>query len=280
MRLSGCFLLWNLAMQLLRGSDIVVLGIAGTTQLVTVYALSRYVPEAIFGVVAIVVSGIMPGLGGLIGARDKDRALAVRSESMIATWLISTAAGATFLLWQESFLDLWVGPEYYPGQVATLLIIVMVFQFAFIRNDASIIDLTLDLRAKVLLGFVSAAASIGVAAALIAWFGMGITGLALGFIAGRSILTVACPLLVSRFLGTPLRGQLSGALRPLLVTSALFTATVLLSLVASVDSWLALVAASGLSLAVCSGAALFLGLTSGQRKRVRDRTRQVVGRSA
>jgi O-antigen/teichoic acid export membrane protein len=279
MRLSGWFLLWNLAMQLLRGSDIVVLGIAGTTQLVTTYALSRYVPDAIFGVVAIVVSGIMPGLGGLIGARDKERALSVRSESMIATWLISTAAGATFLLWQESFLGLWVGDEYYPGPVATLLIIVMVFQFAFIRNDASIIDLTLDLQSKVLLGFVSAAASISAAAVLISGFGMGITGLALGFIAGRFILTVAFPLLVTRYLSTPFTGQVRGALRPLVVTSVLFATTLLLSFVASVTSWLALVSVSGLTVAACGGAAFFLGLTSRQRKRVLNRARQVVGRS-
>jgi O-antigen/teichoic acid export membrane protein len=279
-RLSGWFLLWNLVMQLLRGSDIVVLGIAGSAQLVTEYALSRYVPEAIFGVVAIVVSGIMPGLGGLIGAQDKQRAVSVRSESMIATWLIATASGATVLLWQESFLALWVGDQYYPGPTVTLLIIIMVFQFAFIRNDANIIDLTLNLRNKVLLGLASAAVSIGAAAALIAWLGMGIAGLAIGFIAGRSILSVAYPLLVSQYLGTSFAGQLHAVFRPLFVTSVLFTGTLALSLVASVTSWLALVVVSGLTVAACSAATFFLGLTSRQRKRVRDRARQVAGRSA
>ena len=61
-KLSGWFLLWNLVIQLMRASDVVVLGIAASPQHVTVYALSRYVPEAIFGVVAIVdLRGSCPG---------------------------------------------------------------------------------------------------------------------------------------------------------------------------------------------------------------------------
>jgi O-antigen/teichoic acid export membrane protein len=279
MRLSGWFLLWNLVMQLLRGSDVVVLGIAGAAELVTVYTLSRYVPEAIFGAVAIVIAGIMPGLGGLIGAADRERAAKVRSESMAVTWLIATASGATFLLWQQSFLRLWVGEKYYPGRVATLLIIVMVFQFAFIRNDASIIDLTLNLRAKVLLGIVSAGVSIGIAVLLIRQAGTGISGLAAGFIAGRSILTVAYPSLVSGYLGTSMLAQLRGAVRALLVSAALFASAVFLSPLIATDSWVVLVAFSALSLAVLGVSAFRIGLTPSQRRRVSQRVRQVLGGS-
>ena len=59
-------------MQLMRASDVVVLGIAASPEDVTVYSLTRYVPEAIFNVVAIVISAVMPGLGGLMGAGDTD----------------------------------------------------------------------------------------------------------------------------------------------------------------------------------------------------------------
>ena len=59
-------------MQLMRASDVVVLGIAGSPEDVTVYSLARYVPEAIFSVVAIVISAVMPGLGGLMGAGDTE----------------------------------------------------------------------------------------------------------------------------------------------------------------------------------------------------------------
>ena len=275
-RLSGWFLLWNLVMQLLRGSDVVVLGIVGSAQLVTVFTLSRYVPEAIFGAVAIVVSGIMPGLGGLLGSRDTDRAVAVRTESMCVTWLIATASGAVFLLWQESFLRLWVGEQYYPGRLATLLIILMVLQFAFIRNDAAIIDLTLKLRAKVLLGLLSAGLSIGLAVLLLKTWNQSISVLALGFIAGRSVLSIGYPWLVSRHLAIPLSGQIKGAVRPGLVCAILFAAALAIAPSLEAGSWLSLLFGASASLAVLGVAAFFLGLSRSQRGRLVARFRQVL----
>jgi O-antigen/teichoic acid export membrane protein len=278
-RLSGWFLLWNLVMQLMRASDVVVLGIAASPELVTVYTLSRYVPEAIFGAVAIVVSGIMPGLGGLIGARDLERAIAVRTESMSVTWLIATASGAAFLLWQESFLRLWVGEEYYPGRVATLLIIVMILQFAFIRNDSSIIDLTLKLRGKVLLGFLSAGIAIAVAVILLRTWETSISALAVGFIAGRSILSVAYPWLVSRHFGISPPGQLRGAVRPVLVCAALFAGATLIAPRFHADSWLSLLFFGGLSLGVLAPFSFFVGLSPRQRRQLSRRLRQVLRRA-
>ena len=277
-KLSGWFLAWNLVMQFMRASDVVVLGIAGSPELVTVYALSRYVPEAIFGVVAIVISAIMPGLGGLLGASETERAANVRSESMAVTWLLATAAGTVFLVWQESFLGLWVGSEYFPGTTTNLLIIVMILQFAFIRNDASIIDLTLKLRGKVLLGILAAGVSIGLAIVLISEFDLGIDGLALGFIGGRLIVGVAYPWLVCRSLAiSPLR-QLAGAVRPLALTALLFAAAVVIAPHVTVHSWALLVLATVASLALAAAASFGLGLSRRQRSRVILRARQVAGR--
>jgi O-antigen/teichoic acid export membrane protein len=278
LRLSGWFLLWNLVMQLMRGSDVVVLGIADSAQLVTVYALARYVPEAIFGAVAIAISAIMPGLGGLIGARDAERAADIRSESMALTWVLATAGGAAFLLLQESFLTLWVGEQYYPGTTANLLIILLTIQFAFIRNDASIIDLTLQLRGKVLLGLLSAVLSIGLAVLLVGAWDLGITGLAVGFLAGRSILTVAYPWIVGRSLGvSPLR-QLRAAARPLLLGAALFGAAAAAAPAVYTGSWIALVALAIASFSGFAAAAFFLGLPFRARRRMAGRVRQVLGR--
>ena len=279
LRLSGWFLAWNLVMQFLRASDVVVLGIAGSPELVTVYALSRYVPEAIFGVVAIVISAIMPGLGGLMGARETERAAAVRSESMTVTWLLATASGAVFLVWQESFLGLWVGPEYYPGSTTNLLIILMILQFAFIRNDASIIDLTLQLRGKVLLGILAAAVSITLAVLLIAELDLGIDGLALGFLGGRSIVGLTYPWLVCRSLGVSPLGQLGGAIRPLLLTALLFAGAVAVAPLVAVTSWILLLPGTAASLAIFGAASFYAGLSRAQRSRVVGRARQVLQRS-
>jgi O-antigen/teichoic acid export membrane protein len=275
-RLSGWFLLWNLVAQLMRASDVVVLGIAGSTTLVTAYALTRYVPDAIFGLVTIAISGVMPGLGGLVGSRDLQRVVHLRSESMSLTWLIATAFGSAFLLCAEPFLGLWVGAKYYPGGVETFLIVLMVFQFALIRNDASIIDLTLELRAKVLLGLFSAGLSVGLAIALLEALDRKIIGLVLGFIAGRSILTVGYPYVVSRFLGLSLRGQLRAAVRPALSSAVLFAGAVMLAPKVPADSWIVLLAFAGISAVGFSFVSFFVGLSGRQRSRVRKRLSRVV----
>jgi O-antigen/teichoic acid export membrane protein len=275
-RLSGWFLLWSLVMQLMRAGDVVVLGIAGSTTLVTAYVLTRYVPEAIFGGVAIMVSSIMPGVGGLVGARDLERVVRIRSESMAATWLIATALGSAFLLWGESFLGLWVGESYYPGETATVLIVLMVLQLGLIRNDAGIIDLTLELRAKVLLGFLSAGASIGLAVLLIAGWDLGITGLVVGFIAGRSILSIGYPWLVGRFLALSPSAQVRATVRPSLVTIALFAGAVIVTRYVGANSWLTLLFFAGLTVPLTSLASFCGGLSPEQRRRVSRRLTRVI----
>lgn len=161
-RLSWRFLLWNLVMQAIKGSDVILLGIVGSSVLVTTYTLTSYAPQMINDTVFMVISAVMPGLGRLVGARELSRAAAVRNETMTLTWLLCTAAGATTLLWERSFLGVWVGEKYYVGTTAMLLIVVMTLQLALIRSN--VIDLTLDLRLKVLLGVLSTGLSV-----LFAW---------------------------------------------------------------------------------------------------------------
>ena len=278
MVLSGWFLAWNMVMQLMRASDFVVLGIAGSPVDVTVYTLARYVPEAIFNVVAIAIAAVMPGLGGVLGRGETERAATVRSESMTITWLLATSTGAAYLLMQESFIALWVGPEYVPSTLAATLIVVMTLQFAFIRNDASIIDLTLELKGKVLLGLLSALVAIVLAAVLVAVFDLGLAGLAAGFIAGRAIVGVAYPVSVCRTLGLPLAGQLRATARPALVTAVLFAGALALAPHLQTGSWLVLVALALAGLVVFSVLALTLGLASSQRRKLVRRARGLVGR--
>ncbi len=150
--LSWWFLVWNFVTRMTMGGDIIVLGIAGSATQVTTYSLTRFIPLTITAAVASLIFGMAPGLGGLIGAGEMVRAARVRSETMAVAWLMATVAGAGVLLWEESFLRLWVDQVDPPGVLPTLLIVLMVVQLTFIRVDSNIIDLTLNIRRKVLLG--------------------------------------------------------------------------------------------------------------------------------
>lgn len=277
--LSWWFLLWNLVMQAIKGSDVIVLGAVGGIALVATYTLTSYVPQAVSDLVFMVISATMPGLGGLVGAGELDRAARIRGETMVLAWLVAAAAGATVIAWLSPFLALWVGPEYDAGATATVLICLMVLQLAMIRVDSNVIDLTLRIRAKVLLGLASAVLAAGLGVLLVGPAGLGIVGLVTAFIVGRLPLTVAYPVLVGRLLAVPARSQLAAVWRPALASALMFVAAALLRSRTGADGWVPLIAMGVSTALVMLGVAYLGGLSAVQRRRVRLRVRKVVHRS-
>jgi O-antigen/teichoic acid export membrane protein len=222
-----------------------------------------------------VVGGVTPGLGGVIGSGNLQKAVRVRSEIMSLAWLVATVVGTTILLWNRAFVRLWVGGEYYVGPIPNLLIMLMVMQFVLIRNDAFIIDLTLNLRRKVLMGALSATVSLVLAGILVRFFNLGITGLCLGFIAGRSLLSLAYPWLVGRFLGVSLYSQLKSVLRPAFITVLIFMLMLSADDFLTASTWVGLIVSVGLTLVVVSLLAFYTGLSDDQRRRILQRVRLV-----
>jgi O-antigen/teichoic acid export membrane protein len=274
--LSWWFFVWRLVIQLMMSSDVIVLGRLNSVEEVTTYTLTKYIPETLISLVAIVVTGITPGLGGVIGSRNVQKAVRVRNEIMAGTWLIATVVGTTILLWNQDFVQLWVGKAHYSGNIPTMMIMLMITQFVLIRNDANIIDLSLNLRHKVLIGTLSATLSIVFSAVLVGFFHLGVTGLCFGFIAGRSILSLGYPWLVGRFLGVSLYAQLKDVPRPAFVTLLLFTLALSASEVWTARTWIGLILAVGVTVVVVSFLAFYIGLSSDQRRNILQRVRLVL----
>ena len=157
-------------------------------------------PHAVSDVVFLVISATMPGLGGIVGAASLERAARVRAETLVLCWLLAAAAGATVIVWLPDFIRLWVGSRYDAGPTATVLICVMVLQFVLIRVDSNVIDVTLQVRAKVLLGLMSAALVVGLGVLLVGVAELGIPGIVAAMILGRAPLSIAYPVLIARLL--------------------------------------------------------------------------------
>jgi O-antigen/teichoic acid export membrane protein len=274
--LSAWFLAWRGVMQVMRASDMVLLGILVSVESVTTYSLTKHIPQTIIGLVSVMVTASAPGLGGIIGARNFGKAIEVRSELMTLTWLTLVAVGATVLLWNGSFVALWVGSEHYAGAIPTLAIVLMVSQFTLIRNDAAIIDLTLNLRNKVLLGVLSSVLSLAAAAIAVKSFGLGITGLCFGFMAGRCVLSLTYPFMVGHILGLRPGAQLAGLGRPVLVGTALMIAAYSLSEQWLVESWIWLIVGIGATVAVVLPVAFYGGVSRDLRPRFTQRLRSVL----
>lgn len=277
--LSWWFLLWSLVMQAIKGSDLIVLAALAGASVVATYALTSMVPHAITDVVFLVISSTMPGLGGIVGSGDLQRAARVRAETLSLCWLLAAAACATTIMWLSTFLELWVGSRYDAGTPAIVLICVMVLQLALIRVDANVIDLTLTVRAKVLLGLVSAVVSVAAAVVLFEYAGLGIPGLVAGFIAGRLLLTVAYPVLVARLLAQPRTLAVVPVLRAGLASVVLFTAAVWLRPEDPDAGWIALLGYGSLTACLFLLLAFGAGLDPRQRRQLGVRVLRVLGRS-
>ena len=280
--LSWWFMGWNLVTSLLLVSDVVVLGVLNSIESVTNYALTKYVPENLIGVIVIVVMGIMPGLGGIIGTGDHQKAVRLRAEINSFIWLAGTSLGASILLWNRPFLSLWVGVDHYAGTMPNLLVVVAAMQLALIRSDGNVIDLTLRMSQKVLLGLLSVAISIVAAGLMVGYFKQGIVGLCLGIMAGRLIISIGYPVLISRFLGAPLSSQVRGAIRPFLVTVLLFSVAAGLDGVFSsvawsgIRGWILFMLSAALTAALALLSSFYAGLSQEQRKSMLRRVRAAI----
>lgn len=138
------------------------------------------------------------------------------------------------------------------------------------------LDLTLDLRRKVVQGLVSAGLSAGLSAILIGPLKMGIVGVTIGFIFGQSMLSIGCSMLVGRFLGVSVSFQFKGLLRPASITILLFGSLTLLGNYLAADTWLSLILSIGLTVGLLALLVFYFGMTGEQRKTLLDRIRKVL----
>jgi O-antigen/teichoic acid export membrane protein len=276
--LSAWFLGWKFVLEAMIASDVLILAGFASLSLVAAYALTKFVAESLSQALSLLVQATIPGIGGYLGAGRLRRAASLRGEVMALIWLVGTAAGASVVAWNGSFVGLWVGDDLFAGDVETLLIVVLALQIAWIKADTFIIDVALIPRVKVIAGIVSAALSIGLAIVGVGVFDGGVTGLCLGLIAGRMVLGIVAPVAVGRVLELPLRSQVRAAIRPFLVSVVVFAGALAVSEHVTIDSWLRLIPVALLTVVVVGLVAAFTGLHKDQRDQLVMRARATVTR--
>ncbi len=254
---------------LLLHSDAMILGIVMSPAAVTTYALTRYAVRTATSVLDFTVGAAIPGLGGVMGQRQFERAAQIRTELMALTWLFVTAVGATILLWNRSFLSLWVGGHFYAGAWANLLIVCITLQTAFIRSDSYILDAALQPRSRVIVTAVAAALTIP--ASLVMTRAWGLVGLCVAIFLGRLVQTIAYPLLVARCLERAQSFPLGRIARPAAVTALLFAAATLLGERVLTQHWIPWAGGVVLTFGITLGVTLFAGLPAPVRRAVLTR---------
>jgi O-antigen/teichoic acid export membrane protein len=255
--------------KLLLASDVLVLGTIMSASTVTTYVLTGYAAILAVNLYALAADAVMPGLAGIIGEKSYARAALLRRELLAVTALFVTAVGSSILLWNRSFVHLWVGGENYAGPWTNLLLVVIAVQTAFIRCDAYIIDAALQPGRRVRVSAVAAVIALALSVAL-TWYA-GLVGLCLGVLAGRATQTIWYPLVVRDCLErTP---QLSSRwlTRTLVLMGTLFAASAYLGEQVILQHWSLWALAVLLTAAAAFLVALQWGLPMDLRASVRTR---------
>ena len=257
-------------------SDVLILGMVLSPAVVTTYALTSYAARTAVNVHVLAAGGAIPGIGGVIGERQLEKAVRLRNELLALTWLFATTVGATILLWNRSFLSLWVGPENYAGPWVNLLIVAIMAQTAFVRADAYVIDAALQPRQRVAVTAVAATLTIGLSTLLTMRFGM--VGLCIGILAGRLTQSIAYPHFVRRCLAVTSRPDPWAVGRPLLVMALLFAGAARLGDRVLAHHWIGWSAGVVASALLVLGIALVTGLPAESRTAVLARGRELARR--
>jgi O-antigen/teichoic acid export membrane protein len=263
----------DLVAKLLLASDVLILGAVISPAAVTTYVLTSYAARTGLGVFVFTAGAAMPGFGGVLGEGRFDRAVQLRRELLTLTWLFTTVVGATVLVWNHSFLTLWVGAQNYAGPWVDLLIVLVISQTAFIRTDSYIIDAALKPRGRVVIGAVTVVATLILG--IVLTHALGIAGLCLGLLGGRSIQAIGYPLIVRGCLNHPPRDGAArlAAGRLAAVTAALFAGASFLGRNLIAPNWMVWAAGVAVTTALMGAIALFAGPTGPARREVITRVR-------
>ncbi|HUP12118.1 MAG TPA: lipopolysaccharide biosynthesis protein [Niastella sp.] len=208
-------------------SDKLLLGIITGPVSVAYCTLTKFIPAALQGVINRLILGIMPGVGKLIGLKDFEKVNHVRKNINRLSLLLTTAFGTTVILFNQSFLNAWVGKEHFAGHTVNALIMVMTIQDTFVRNDACIISATLDIKKKVFLTLI-AGALFAVSGALLI-YKIGITGLCISMMISRLFLFVGQQRVLTSLIKAQKQAPFAVNLRPFLTTLVMLGAAVWLA---------------------------------------------------
>ena len=267
LKVSGWFMGWTGVKLLLTRSDKILLGFFAGPILVTQYVITKYLVNTVQGMVGNVVHGVIPGMGKLYGNKEYDKLMKVREHVMLLTWLLAVTIGSLVIIFNESFLLLWIGEGHFAGQVTNVLIIIMIVQFIFSENDRVIVFTTLDISKMVYMGLASATISIGFIAFLVGDYG--IIGLCIGLILGRMIMTIGYPSILYNKTGKTFKVS-DLPFRIVCITILIWTTAIWLNTIFETNSWVDLilkVVLFGLAFLVIG---YFGGLKNRQRIEIKD----------
>jgi O-antigen/teichoic acid export membrane protein len=197
---SGWTLMWVFVSKLLLSSEIILLSYISGGSSVSNYVFSSYIVQIGITIAALLTSSLTPVLGKAFGKKDNSSVEKIikNLRNLVFSWTIFI--GGINLLFNKLFISYWVGVEYYVGDIPNLLFVILMVEIVIIRNEAFIINVSIQIKEKIFVGAFSVILSLLFAYFFSFFFNEQITGILLGLLLGRLIMLIGFPYLVSKHL--------------------------------------------------------------------------------
>ncbi|MET0636783.1 MAG: lipopolysaccharide biosynthesis protein [Chitinophagaceae bacterium] len=265
-KLSGWYMAFTTLKMVLMNSDKIILGFLIGPLYVAKYALTMFTSTAVQGAVTNVITGITPGISTLYGEGNYDKVREARKLVLSLAWTLSAAIGCTILMINRSFVNLWVGPEHYAGNIENLLILLVTVQVIFFQIDSYMINVTLNMKRKVKLS-----AWVGVLSTLLGFLlirEFQIVGLCISLLVGRLIYTFGFPMLLKKQMQDKFTFFSKGSIRPVLSIIILYLLATLAGYEINITNWLTLLLAAVLIFSVAGIIYWFVGINASERREI------------
>jgi hypothetical protein len=197
---SGWILAWSFIEKLLLSTELVLISIFMGAIVVSRYVFTSYVTQFALAICMMTVSAVVPRIGASIGAGEVLTAAQVAGSTRRLVFGLSTLAGSAILLFNGWFVAAWGGPGQFLGPETNALMVVSFLQLAIIRADAQMLDAGLNVRAKVYVTGLGAAASLVIPGLVLARTG-NLNDMLVALVLCRLLMSIVVPRLLTRLLG-------------------------------------------------------------------------------
>ncbi len=195
-RLSVWLFLSAIGSLLLLATDMMVIGILFGPTRAGIYATTGLALRFVGQPLNLFLTSGNAGLVGLCGKGDWQRVAELRSEMIELATFLNIVLGVGVVVLNRSFLQLWMGGDFYGGDLLNALVVTSSLVVTLFRIDSVIVDSILEYRRKAIGQFYAGLIGMLIAFALASRFG--IEGCVLGFLCGVITITIYQAILIKR----------------------------------------------------------------------------------
>lgn len=153
--------------KLFLSSELILISVMIGAAAVSEYTFTTFVLQFVISIAMVTASGFMPLLGSHIGSHEFEAAAErARSVRHLVVGISSLGASAV-LAFNGRFVTIWAGGDQYMGTTLNALLVACGLQFILIRMDGQILDVTMRIAPKVVIGLLTSVG--GLAAGIVGY---------------------------------------------------------------------------------------------------------------